>query len=649
MWWFTSRHAKTLAVFVLAISLVGVLGISQSRPEPSNRTTLLIDTISQPETLDPAWSFFTADSAIIEQMYEHLVDYRLGSTDEFVPELAVEVPTVENGGISADGLTYAFTLKSGIQFWDGSLLTCADVEYSMERVLAMDRDGGPSLILLDPLLGISTTRDDDGNLIQTVTINGQQKSLAQAIDEAVECRGNQVVFQLAHPFPPFLQLMAHSSTGSIYSKAFAIANGAADNANPQAFLEATNNPRDASLTAFFNKAMGTGPFRLQVWDQVSQQVIVRRFEGYRDGPATLENVIWSNVPEFSTRLLRLSRGDADISYLSTRTQTQQLKDQRPAGVRLIEGLPGLVVETIHLAQFVQQVDIGGNQFVGSGRCDGFGIPANFFQDIHVRKAFNYAFDQATFIQDVLLGAGRPGITPIPPGIPFFNPNQPGYTFNLDLAEQELKQARCTGSNQSVWETGFKLTIVFNEGNARRQNAALFLENALERLNARRPGLPRFDIEVLGEPGPVVLNQVFGQELLPVFIFGWSPDFIDPDNYIRQWMHTAGAYSGSTGVKFVAKSAEWDRLIDEAISITDEARREQIYLQLQQDFVDFALAVMMPYRTLDNVERSWVNGNYYNPAEGDPQEPPNVYVLSKRADGQPNLEELEPYGPTIIEF
>ena len=48
---------------------------------------------------------------------------------------------------------------------------------------------------------------------------------------------------------------------------------------------------------------------------------------------------------------------------------------------------------------------GGNNFIGSGKLDGNGIPANFFSDIHVRKAFAYCFDWDTYIKDVEQGYG----------------------------------------------------------------------------------------------------------------------------------------------------------------------------------------------------------------------------------------------------
>jgi peptide/nickel transport system substrate-binding protein len=645
MWWLKAHHFRAMAVVILITAMLTVIGISQQTVK--DPTILKIDTISQPESLDPAWSFLTADSAIEVQMYEHLIDYKGGSTSEYLPELASALPTLDNGGISKDGLTYVFTLKPGITFWDGTSLSCADVEYSFERIMAMDREGGPSLLLLDPLIGISATRDDQGNLIKSVKIGGKDKPLSQAIADSVECNANQVTFHLAHVFPPFLQVIAHSNVGNILSKAFAIKNGAADNKDPEDFLKKTNFPREAAQTSFFDKAMGTGPFKLQKWDRAAQQVILARNENYRDGPAKFENVIYSNVPEFNTRLLKLSRGDTDVSYLSSRTHTQQLKDAKPVGVRLVENLPGLTVETVHLNQDVKVAT--STQFVGSAKCDGKGIPADFFRDIHVRKAFSYAFDQPTFIKDVLLGAGKVAPTPIAPSIGFFNPNQIGYEFDLNRTESELKAARCTGSDKSVWDTGFKFTIVFNEGNTRRQQAALMLEQNIEKLNAKRQGLAPFDITVLGEPSPVVLTQVNQQEILPIFIFGWSPDYMDIDNYIRQWMHSNGNYSRHTGINVMPQSAQWDKLIDEAITTVDPKRRQEIYFQLQKDFVDNALAVMMPYRTIDNVERSWIDGNYYNPAVGDPQQPPDVYKLSKKTDAKPNTDELKPYNPAITEF
>ena len=57
------------------------------------------------------------------------------NTGAFVPELAVEVPTTENGGVSADGLTITWNLKDCLFWSDGTPLTSADVKFTWEAIV----------------------------------------------------------------------------------------------------------------------------------------------------------------------------------------------------------------------------------------------------------------------------------------------------------------------------------------------------------------------------------------------------------------------------------------------------------------------------------------------------------------------------------
>ena len=52
--------------------------------------------------------------------------------DQLVPELATEVPSATNGGVSSDGLTITFHLKSGLKWSDGQPLTSKDVLYTWQ-------------------------------------------------------------------------------------------------------------------------------------------------------------------------------------------------------------------------------------------------------------------------------------------------------------------------------------------------------------------------------------------------------------------------------------------------------------------------------------------------------------------------------------
>ena len=60
-----------------------------------------------------------------------------------------------------------------------------------------------------------------------------------------------------------------------------------------------------------------------------------------------------------------------------------------------------------------------NPYIGSGKLDGNGIPADFFSDVHIRKAFAYCFDCDTLINDVFSGEAIQSLQLTLPGMPGF--------------------------------------------------------------------------------------------------------------------------------------------------------------------------------------------------------------------------------------
>jgi peptide/nickel transport system substrate-binding protein len=119
---------------------------------------------------------------------------------------------------------------------------------------------------------------------------------------------------------------------------------------------------------------------------------------------------------------------------------------------------------------------GGNPFVGSGQLDGNGIPADFFSDIHVRKAFNYCFDFEAYIADALAGEAVQVSGFSIPGMLGYDQNGPMYHFDMDKCAEELQQAW----DGQVWEKGFRLQIV-KHGNVARQTFHKFYRTNCPRL------------------------------------------------------------------------------------------------------------------------------------------------------------------------
>jgi len=175
--------------FILPLIGLLIVGMSlsiASAQQVRNPGTIIEATIGDVDSLDPAWAYDTASGEVIINVYEPLIFFDGEKTDKFVPLLATKVPTVENGLVSQDGLTYTFPIRKGVKFHNGEPLTPEDVEYSIERAMVQDRDGGPVWMLYEPLLGVQGSRDEEGN----IAIDFED------IDKAVEVEGDNVVFHL---------------------------------------------------------------------------------------------------------------------------------------------------------------------------------------------------------------------------------------------------------------------------------------------------------------------------------------------------------------------------------------------------------------------------------------------------------------------
>ena len=589
--------ARIRAMLKLAAAAALALAVSPAASQASgvrNPDSYTYLTISDADSLDPSFSYDTASHMIGLNIYEPLFQFDKTSTEKLAPLIAEQVPSAANGLISPDGRTYTIALRKGVKFHDGTEVTPEDARYSILRFMLQDRAAGPSSLLLEPLLGYPSTRDEKDNILPSVWADANR---------AVSVQGDNLVLRLPRPYAPLLSILA--SWAPALSKPWAVKNGDWD--GTEATWRKYNNPSKQS-SPFFEKAMGTGPFKLERWDRKTKEFILTRHDQYWRGPAKLRNIVVKGVSEFGTRKMMLQAGDADAIY-ADRPLLSQL--QGIPGVKIIDDLPTMEMNPVVF--FTYKINAAGNSFLGSARLDGEGIPDDFFADKDVRKAFAYAFDYKGFISDVMRGKGTQAVGAIPKSLPGHNPKGKKYQLDLKKSEEHFKKA----FEGRLWEKGFKFTISFNSGNLPRQTVCQILKRNVESLNAK------FKIDVRAVEWPTFLDA-YRTSKLPIFVMGWNADYPDPHNFAFPLLHSKGDYPMTQ--KF--KNPEFDRLVEEANAETIPAKREATYAKLQELAFEEAPQLYIVDTVRYRTQRSWVKGWLHNPIFPDAPYGSYFYTLWK---------------------
>ncbi|HUT27725.1 MAG TPA: ABC transporter substrate-binding protein [Methanomassiliicoccales archaeon] len=379
-------------------------------PSSYDGDTFVMATIDgNPESLDPAVGYETAGGEIMQNVYENLIFYNGTSASELIPVLATEVPTVDNGGISADGLQYIFHLKEDVVFHDGTDMTSEDVKYSLARALMLNDPHGPVWMLGQ--VTIPDYYDYDQGSYSADNSTFTPGIPADVIDDAIWASDDYTIqINLTSAYPAFLYVMAYN-VGGVISKDYVELNGGMS--------------YDGYLY-MYNHMCGTGPYEFVDW-QSSDYISMVRNDAYWDEPAAIKNVIIRQVADAATRILLLKAGDVDCAAIP---RFQKADVEGVAGINITQGIGTFNVDFLGLNQALNLTALPNPEKTN--------VPMDFFADKNVRLAFAHAFDYATYIDSGLKGTAIQPNGPIPEGMFGYSANVPLYDFNLTKAADFLK-------------------------------------------------------------------------------------------------------------------------------------------------------------------------------------------------------------------
>ncbi|MFC4452457.1 ABC transporter substrate-binding protein [Deinococcus sonorensis] len=540
------------------------------------KDTLVIQESADIPTMDPGVTYDTASGQFTENIYETLWTYKGASLREFQPLLATAIPSYTNGG-----KTLTVKLRQGVKFHSGNSFTCTDAEYSFRRNLVTNSGESGNWFLSDSLLGTPSNANDD-------------KSVTWAkIAAAVKCSNpSTLVFTLPKPDPAFLAKLAFTGQ-SIVDMKWAIQQGEWNG------TEATWQQwvgKDLTGGGLDKKPSGTGAYQMVSRD--ANAILLKAFAGYWGKKPSITNIVWQKVPEQAARYQSFLRGDADIIETGPRANVQEQLVGKP-GVKFIDNLPN----TTSTAFFMNE-KISDPAALGSGKLDGKGIPANFFSDVNVRRAFSYSFDYATYIKDVQQGKGMQRTMLLPDTFPGYTGKVKKYSFDPKQATAYFKRA----FSGNLWKNGFVLNMDYRAGASASQTAAELLKKNIESLN------PKFRVNITAKQWSQMLtDSKNGKE--PSVILAWAPDYADPDNFLYTFYSSNGYYYPRNNWK----DASVDKWLDQARVTLDPAARNKLYAQVAQRAYEQAPYILIPAGVNFTVVRDNLQGvsaGTYNPMRSD---------------------------------
>ncbi|RUW54509.1 ABC transporter substrate-binding protein [Mesorhizobium sp. M1A.F.Ca.ET.072.01.1.1] len=228
-------------------------------------------------SMDPGEAFELSTAEVTGNTYDLLVRLDLNDTSKVRGDLA------ESWSVSDDGLTYTFKLKPGMKFASGNPITAADVAYSFERAIKLDKS--PAFIINQ--FGISGD-------------NVTEK--AKAVDDTTF----QFVVDKAYA-PSFVLNCLSATVASVVDSKLVKEHVAA--VTPSADYKWDNDFGNAWLKTGY---AGSGPYKLREW-RANEAVVLERNDNYNGEKAKLARVIYRNMKESSAQRLALEAGDIDVA------------------------------------------------------------------------------------------------------------------------------------------------------------------------------------------------------------------------------------------------------------------------------------------------------------------------------------------------
>ena len=319
---------------------------------PEGQMTWAVHTSLVPAWFDPAEIIQQTPFLVLSATHDALVKPMPGKG--MAPSLA------ESWNVSADGLVYEFVLRKGVKFHNGELVTAEDVKFSFERYR-----------------GIFA------------------KTLKERVAAVETPDPGRVRIRLKQPWPDFMTFYGGRTSGAGWIV-------------PKKYVERVGDD------GYKKAPIGAGPYRFVSFTP-GVELVLEAFDQYWRKTPHVKRLVLRVVPDHTTRVAALKRGEVDIAFLISGELAEDVRRT-----------PGLTLKAVfpsnHWLTFGDQWD-----------------PKSPWHDKRVRLAANLALDRRTLNEAATLGLSKVTGSFVPSHFDFYWPAPP-YPYDLARAKRLLAEA-----------------------------------------------------------------------------------------------------------------------------------------------------------------------------------------------------------------
>jgi peptide/nickel transport system substrate-binding protein len=470
-------------------------------------------------------------------VYEPLIS--VNAAGDFIPILARELPSLENGDLARDGTWVIWRLKPGVVWHDGRPFTAADVIFTWEY--ANDLATG------------------------TTSIGAYERILRM---EQLDDHAVKVVFQ--EPTP----LWRTGSGAQILPKhLFAAYKG--------------QHARDAPYNL---KPVGTGPYKIVEFkpgDVALYEINSQYHVPNRPFFDTVELKGGGDATSAARAVIQTGEFDFAWNMLVEKDVLDRIERQGTRGSFHI--YPGTGLEHIQINRADPWTEVDGER-------SSLKMPHPFLTDLLVRRAYNVAVDRRAIVEHLYGATGQVTSNVLNSPPPFQSPNT-RWEFSLEKAAQLLNQAGWRrGSDGSRIKDGRRMKILYQTAvNPVRQKTQVIVKKALEQIGVE------VEVKVVNAGAYFSSDQgnpdTYAHFYADVQMYNIDTG-IDPQRFMQRFVsweiaQKANNWAGRNIVRWA--NAEYDRLWKEAEAELDPVRRAALFIRMNDLLIEDVVVIPVVWR------------------------------------------------------